>query len=52
MGLAPYGKPVYKKTILENILKLNSDGSYDLDLSYFKFHIDNKCLIKIRSMNY
>ena len=22
MGLAPYGKPVYKKTILENILKL------------------------------
>lgn len=42
MGLAPYGKPVYKKTILENILKLNSEGSYDLDLSYFKFHIDNK----------
>ncbi len=38
MGLAPYGKPKYKEKILKNIIKINDDGSYKLDLKYFQFH--------------
>jgi len=38
MGLAPYGKPKYKEKILKNIIKINDDGSYKLNLEYFQFH--------------
>lgn len=38
MGLAPYGKPKYKEKILKNIIKINDDGSYKLNLKYFQFH--------------
>ncbi len=37
MGLAPYGEPAYKDTF-EKILRLKPEGSYELDLDYFKFH--------------
>ncbi len=37
MGLAPYGKPVYKELILKEILKLHGDGSFSLNLKYFDF---------------
>jgi carbamoyltransferase len=37
MGLAPYGKPHYVEKIYQ-ILKLASDGSFSLDLSYFSYH--------------
>ena len=37
MGLAPYGKPIYKELILENLLDLKNDGSFRLDMSYFSF---------------
>ena len=37
MGLAPYGRPIYKDAILENILDLKEDGSFRLDISYFNF---------------
>jgi len=37
MGLAPYGKPIYKDLILENIIDLKNDGSFRLDMSYFNF---------------
>ncbi|CAN1593324.1 COG2192 Predicted carbamoyl transferase, NodU family [Candidatus Pelagibacterales bacterium] len=37
MGLAPYGKPVYIKQMRE-ILKLNSNGSFKLNLNYFRHH--------------
>ena len=37
MGLAPYGKPVYKDLILEEILRLHEDGSFSLNLKYFDF---------------
>lgn len=42
MGLAPYGKPIYKEIILKNILKINQDGSYNLNLLYFNFHLKNE----------
>jgi len=37
MGLAPYGEPKYVNAILENIVHLDNDGSYRLNLDYFGF---------------
>lgn len=37
MGLAPYGKPVYMSQ-MEEILKLKSNGQFELDLKYFRHH--------------
>ena len=36
MGLAAYGKPVYKDKIYQ-LITVQDDGSFKLDLSYFKF---------------
>src|SRR5207302_7493661 len=37
MGLAPYGRPVYKDLILERIIDLKPDGSLWLDMEYFHY---------------
>ena len=37
MGLAPYGKPVYKDKILDNLLDLKPDGSFRLNIEYFDY---------------
>ena len=37
MGLAPYGKPIYKDLILKNLINLKKDGSFKLDMDYFNF---------------
>ncbi len=37
MGMAPYGEPRYLREI-EQVAKLDDDGSLRLDLSYFSFH--------------
>ncbi len=37
MGLAPYGEPIYKDLILNNLIDLKGDGSYRLDQSYFNY---------------
>lgn len=37
MGLAPYGNPVFFKTILDNVIDLKTDGSFRLDQSYFNY---------------
>ena len=37
MGLAPYGKPIYKDLILKNLIDVKNDGSFRLDMSYFNF---------------
>lgn len=37
MGLAPYGKPEYLNK-MRNLVKLRDDGSFRLDLSYFRHH--------------
>ena len=37
MGLAPYGEPIYKDLILDNIIDLKEDGSFRLDQSYFNY---------------
>ena len=37
MGLAPYGEPRFVDLIFEKLIKLHSDGSFQLDMSYFDF---------------
>jgi carbamoyltransferase len=38
MGLAPYGKPIFANKIKENIIDIKEDGSFKLNLKYFKYH--------------
>ena len=38
MGLAPYGKPKYVNLIKNNLIDIKEDGTYRLDMSFFKFH--------------
>jgi carbamoyltransferase len=38
MGLAPYGKPTYAEIIRRHLVDIKPDGTFRLDLSYFKFH--------------
>ena len=52
MGLAPYGKPVYKDIILDQILLLKEDGSYHFNTKLCDYHAAlqgsfNKKLIKL-----
>ena len=37
MGLAPYGSPTYKDLILDNLIDLQSDGSFRLNQRYFDY---------------
>ena len=37
MGLAPYGRGVYRDRILKELLDLKSDGSFRLDMDYFAY---------------
>ena len=37
MGLAPYGKPVYKDLILKELIHLKEDGSFKLNMKYFNY---------------
>lgn len=37
MGLAPYGKPIYRDLILKELVDVKEDGSIRLNLSYFDF---------------
>ncbi len=38
MGLAPYGKPKYVKTIKNHLIDIKDDGTFKLDINYFKYH--------------
>ena len=38
MGLAPYGEPKYVQEIKNNLIDIKDDGTFKLDISYFKFH--------------
>ena len=37
MGLAPYGKPKYKKLIYDNLINVKSDGSFKLNQDFFNY---------------
>ncbi|MDC3052907.1 carbamoyltransferase, partial [Prochlorococcus sp. AH-736-A13] len=38
MGLAPYGEPRYVSKIKDNLIDIKEDGTFRLDISYFKYH--------------
>jgi carbamoyltransferase len=37
MGLAPYGMPIYKDKIINNLINIKEDGSFHLDQTYFNY---------------
>lgn len=37
MGLAPYGRPVFKDLIYEHLIDVKGDGSFHLNMEYFDF---------------
>ena len=38
MGLAPYGEPKYANIIKDNLIDIKEDGTFRLNLKYFKYH--------------
>ena len=46
MGLAPYGEPRYVDLIKDNLIQLENDGSFQLDMSYFAYATDLKMTTK------
>ena len=38
MGLAPYGEPNYVNEIKNNLIDIKEDGTFKLDISFFKYH--------------
>ena len=38
MGLAPYGNPKYSNIIKKHLIDIKQDGTFRLDMSYFKYH--------------
>ena len=38
MGLAPYGTPKYVDQIKDKLIDIKDDGTFRLDISYFKYH--------------
>ena len=37
MGLAPYGKPIYKDLILKKLIDIKKDGSFRINMKYFNY---------------
>jgi len=37
MGLAPYGKPKFKKIIYDNLIDVHEDGSFHINIKYFDY---------------
>ena len=37
MGLAPYGKPIYQKEIIEHLIDIKEDGTFRMDQSFFNY---------------
>ena len=38
MGLAPYGQPKYSQIIKDNLIDIKDDGTFKLNMDYFKYH--------------
>ncbi|MDP3706271.1 MAG: carbamoyltransferase [Legionellaceae bacterium] len=44
MGLAPYGNPIYYDKIISNVIEINDDGSFWLNMDYFDYAVGD-CII-------
>ena len=40
MGLAPYGRPIYRSLIKKHLIDIKDDGSFHLDMKYFNYCTD------------
>ena len=38
MGLAPYGEPKYVGIIKDRIIDIKQDGTFKLNMEFFKYH--------------
>lgn len=47
MGLAPYGKPIYKDLILTKLIDLKQDGTFHLNMRYFDY-LSGECMINTK----
>jgi carbamoyltransferase len=47
MGLAPYGRPLYRDLILKELIDLKDDGSFKINMKYFGF-CNSLCMINRR----
>jgi len=51
MGLAPYGRPLYRDIIKDNIIDIRDNGSYALNLDYFSYlHGSKMCGRKMENI--
>ncbi len=46
MGLAPYGNPLYKEIITDNLIDIKDDGSFRLNQSFFDYSTGLKMINK------
>ena len=46
MGLAPYGKPIFKKIIYDNLIDVKKDGSFKINQKYFDYSTGLKMINK------
>lgn len=46
MGLAPYGEPIYKDLIYDNLIDVKNDGSFKMNMDYFDYSVGLKMTSK------
>ena len=46
MGLAPYGEPIFYQKILNNLIELQDDGMFKLNMNFFNFATHNYMINK------
>jgi len=46
MGLAPYGEPIYKDLIYDNLIDVKDDGSFKMNMEYFDYSVGLKMTSK------
>lgn len=44
MGLAPYGDPIYYNLIIDNLIDLKPDGSFQLNMDYFDYAVGDSMI--------
>ena len=46
MGLSPFGKNIYEDKILNELVKVFDDGSFEINNKYFNFFGDKEIITK------